>query len=64
MKTITQISKTTGLSKSYVSELASGAKGNPTNKTVELLAKALGIKPVWTNVLNKLNKISTVWENK
>jgi len=60
--TITIISKKTGISKSYLSELSSGKKDNPTQRTVNLLAEEFKIKPVWANILKKLSKISTVKE--
>lgn len=55
--TITSISKNTGISKSYVSELASGVHNNPTNRVVVLLATELRIQPAWYKVLKKLGAI-------
>ncbi len=44
-KNITQIriAKDSGLSQSYINELESGKKTNPTIQTLEKLAKALGV---------------------
>jgi len=57
-QTITAISRKTGLSKSYLSELSSGKKNNPTYKTIKLLAGQFRIKPIWANVFKKLEKLS------
>ena len=44
-KNITQIriAKDSGLSQSYINELETGKKTNPTIQTLEKLAKALGV---------------------
>lgn len=44
-KNITQIkiAKDSGLSQSYINELETGKKNNPTIQTLEKLAKALGV---------------------
>jgi XRE family transcriptional regulator of biofilm formation len=44
---ITDLAKTTGLPQGYISELESGKKKNPGPKTVEKLAKALGIEDIF-----------------
>ena len=55
--TITEISKSTGISKSYLCELKSGAKDNPTNKIIVLIAKFFEIEPFWPSVKKSLSNL-------
>lgn len=44
---LTDLVKMTGITQGYLSELESGSKKNPGPKTVEKLAKALGIEEIF-----------------
>lgn len=44
---LTELAKMTGIAQGYLSELESGSKKNPGPKTVEKLAKALGIEDIF-----------------